>query len=452
LKAISAYTIGSCKPPSLWLSEAPMPQLELVTPASSAALQGQSAALGLRLLHCISSVNPANGGPIEGLKQLSSVYNAKGYSVEIVSLDHPDAPWVKTCPFKVHALGPTYIGKWAYAPKLTNWMKAHTSDFGLVIVNGIWQYHAFGIWRALKGTNLPYFVFTHGMLDPWFKRNYPLKHLKKWLFWPWAEYRVLRDSAGVLFTCEEERRLARQSFWLYQCKEHVVTYGTNRPPLDREPQVRAFLERFPQLQGKRCLLFLGRVHEKKGADLLFKATARVKALRPQQFANVQLVMAGPADHSYGQEMRSLAQTLGLADQTTWTGMIQGDLKWGAFQQAEAFVLPSHQENFGIAVAEALACQLPVLISNQVNIWREVVDAKAGYAEPDTLDGTVQLLLRWLDTEPQQWQQMRAAGRQCFESRFVIEKAADSISQAYLRHMANRESSVSQVAHHKGSQL
>jgi glycosyltransferase involved in cell wall biosynthesis len=295
-------------------------------------------------------------------------------------------------------------------------------------------------------------VFTHGMLDPWFKRAYPLKHLKKWLFWPWAEYRVLRDATHVLFTCEEEKRLARESFWLYRCHELVVAYGTNRPPLNREVQVRSFLDQFPGLQGKRCLLFLGRVHEKKGADLLFKAAAKVKAMRPAQFADVQLVMAGPADHAYGKDMQALAQSLGLADQTTWTGMVQGDLKWGAFQHAEAFVLPSHQENFGIAVAEALACQLPVLISNQVNIWREVVDAKAGYAEPDTLDGTVQLLLRWLDTEPQQWQQMRAAGRQCFESRFVIEKAADSISQAYLRHMANRESSVSQVAHHKGSQL
>ena len=79
-------------------------------------------------------------------------------------------------------------------------------------------------WLALEslrkqGFHTPaYFVFTHGMLDPWFKRTYPLKHLKKWLYWPWAEYRVLRDAQAVLFTCEEERILARQSFWLYKCK------------------------------------------------------------------------------------------------------------------------------------------------------------------------------------------------------------------------------------------
>ena len=76
--------------------------------------------------------------------------------------------------------------------------------FDAVIINGLWQYHSFGAWRALRGTATPYYVFPHGMLDPWFKRSFPLKHLKKWLYWPWAEYRVLRDARAVIFTCEAE--------------------------------------------------------------------------------------------------------------------------------------------------------------------------------------------------------------------------------------------------------
>ena len=88
-----------------------------------------------------------------------------------------------------------------------------------MIVNGIWQYNSFGAWRVTPHSSTPYVVVTHGMLDPWFKRAFPFKHLKKWLFWPWADYRVLRDAAAVLFTSEEERRLATQSFWLYRHKK-----------------------------------------------------------------------------------------------------------------------------------------------------------------------------------------------------------------------------------------
>ena len=86
---------------------------------------------------------------------------------------------------------------------------------------------------------VPYLVQTHGMLDPWFKRSYPLKHLKKWCYWPWAEYPLLRDAAAVLFTCELERQLARQSFWLYQAKERVIAYGKAAPPGEAALQRRA---------------------------------------------------------------------------------------------------------------------------------------------------------------------------------------------------------------------
>ena len=93
----------------------------------------------------------------------------------------------------------------------------------------------------------PYVVFTHGMLDPWFKRQYPLKHVKKWLYWPWAEYRVLRDATAVLFTSEEERRLARRSFWLYRCNEVVINYGTAAPPADDGAAADRFRRAFPSV-------------------------------------------------------------------------------------------------------------------------------------------------------------------------------------------------------------
>jgi glycosyltransferase involved in cell wall biosynthesis len=385
--------------------------------------------MSFRILHCISSVNPKGGGPIEGVKQLSAINQQQGHHVEVISLDSPDDPWVKDCPLVCHAMGPTHIGSYAYTPRLVPWLKANAHRYDAVIVNGIWQYHAFGVWRALRNSTTPYFVFTHGMLDPWFKRHYPLKHIKKWLFWPWAEYRLLRDATAVMFTCEDERRLARQSFWLYKCDEFVVSYGTSAPPAREVEQRSAFDARFPALVAKRKLLFLGRVHEKKGADLLFKAFAALRSRQADALRDVQIVMAGPADHAYGQSMQRLVKQLGIDDQVTWTGMLTGDEKWGAFRTADAFILPSHQENFGIAVAEALACGVPVLISNQVNIWREIQQAQGGLIDVDTQEGTERLIERWLATPPEQWASMRDNAEACFKQRFLIDRTAESFIEA-----------------------
>ena len=383
----------------------------------------------LRILHVISSVNPKGGGPIEGLVQLARVNGSHGHRIEVASLDDPNADWVKACPLPCHALGPGHVGNYRYSARMVPWLRENRQRFDAVIVNGIWQYHAFAVWRALSGTSTPYFAYTHGMLDPWFKRRYPLKHLKKWLFWPWAEYRVLRDAAGVMFTSEDERRLARESFWLYRCNEVVVNYGTSVPPADVDGQRAAFLARFPELAHTRNLLFLGRLHEKKGVDLLLKAVAAVRQREPERMAGVRLVMAGPANDDYGQHMQALAAQLGLNDITVWTGMVSGPEKWGAFRCAEAFALPSHQENFGISVAESLACGVPVLISNQVNIWREIEADRAGLVGDDTQAGTEALLLQWLATPAPEWQAMRTQAQACFNARFRIDRAAASLIHA-----------------------
>jgi glycosyltransferase involved in cell wall biosynthesis len=366
---------------------------------------------------------------VEALKQLAAVNSGEGHSIEVVCLDSPEEPWVKGFPLPCHAMGPAK-GSYGYSSKFVPWLREHRRDYDVVVVDGIWQYHAFGVWRALHGTDTPYHVFTHGMLDPWFKRTYPLKHLKKWIYWPWGDYRVLRDARSVLFTCEEERRLARESFWLYRCNECVVNFGTGAPVGDPARQRALFEEKFPEVRGKHCLLFLGRVHVKKGNDLLFHALAEVlNSGTSPELADWHLVIAGPDDHPYGHEMKALAAQLGLEKRVTWTGMLTGDLKWGAFHRAQAFVLPSHQENFGIAVAEALACRVPVLISNKVNIWREIEEDCAGLVENDDVAGAKKLLLRWLGLSAAERETMRGCAGTCFAQRFHVDQSAKSLIAA-----------------------
>ncbi len=376
----------------------------------------------MRILHVIRSVDPAGGGPIEGVRQLSAANRAFGHEVEIASLDAPDRAFLKTVELPVHAIGPGSL-KYSYTSRLAPWLRENAKKYDIVIVNGIWQYHSLAVWRVLRsGGVVPYVVFTHGMLDPWFKKKYPLKHLKKMMYWPWGEYRVLRDAGAVLFTCEEERSLARQSFALYRCNECVVNYGTAGPTGDPEKERDAFFAEHPELRGKRLAVFMGRLHEKKGCDILIEAFARVLAADPDW----RLVMCGPDQVGWQAKLVELAAKLRLADRITWAGMVGGPRKWGALRAAEIFVLPSHQENFGISVAEALACGTPALISNKVNIWREVEKSGAGMVGEDDLAGTCGLLKCWLETTDSEKALYRRRARECFLREFEIKRASETL--------------------------
>jgi glycosyltransferase involved in cell wall biosynthesis len=380
----------------------------------------------LKILQLVQTLDPSTGGVASAVLATSKGLAARGHATEIVTLDEPSASWVTEAGLPVHALD-RGVNSYGYSKVLWLWLREHRENFDRVIVNGLWQYHSFAVWRVFAGTDTPYFVFPHGMLDPWFKRTYRLKHIKKLLYWPWAEYRVLRDAAAVLFTSEEERRLARESFALYRCREVVVNYGTTPPPPDLERAREEFLTAFPELRGKRLLLFLGRLHEKKGCDLLIEAFATVRN-NADADQSLHLVMAGPgADEEYVARLKRLAANVTKNDGSiTFTGLLTGNRKWGAFSAAEAFLLPSHQENFGIAVAEALGCGTPVLISNKVNIWREIEADGAGYVENDDLAGTTAMLKRWLAAGPDVRAAMKGKAKACFARRFEIEHATDSL--------------------------
>jgi glycosyltransferase involved in cell wall biosynthesis len=375
----------------------------------------------IRYLHVIHSLDPRGGGPAEGVKQISTAAIGLLHQVEIVTFERPSAAVAAEYECPIHYLGPSYF-KYGYAPRFGDWLRANAPRFTAVVVNGIWQYHSYCTWRTLRRSAIPYFVYTHGMLDPWFKRRYPLKHLKKSLYWPWAEYRVLRDARAVLFTSEEERELARLSFKPYRAEEVIVNYGVAPASGVHNVQREIFLSQYPQLRDQRILLFLGRIHPKKGCDLLLGAFSHVARQDP----SLRLVIAGPDQVGLQRHLSTLAEQLGVSEAVTWTGMLTGEIKMGALRSAEAFVLPSHQENFGLAVAEALACGVPVLISDKVNIWREVLADNAGLVSDDTLAGTTRLLQDWINMSPAGRQRIKANAFRCFQDRFSSDAAARSL--------------------------
>ena len=373
----------------------------------------------LKILQLVHTLDPSVGGVATAVLGLSRGMAKRGHEVEVVILDDPAAPWLTDVGLPVHALG-AGLTSYRYSSKLLPWLKKYGGGYDKIIVNGIWQYLGFAAWRRYAKSPLPYFVFPHGMLDPWFKETFPLKHLKKWLYWPWADYRVLRDAAAVIFTAEEERLLARKSFWLYRVREKISPLGVEAAP-PATPEAREnFFQRFPQLRGKCILLFLGRLHPKKGCDLLIEAFAQTTD------PSFSLVLAGPDQVGWQKALQQRVNDLNLQSRVVFTGMLEGDLKQAAFAVADAFVLPSHQENFGMAVVEALAVGLPVLISNRINIWREVDQDGAGYVDSDDLSGILRLLNWWIAAPQNVREEMRASARRCFEQRFEINTATDSL--------------------------
>jgi glycosyltransferase involved in cell wall biosynthesis len=393
----------------------------------------------MRILHIVTTMSPEGGGPQEAVRMIIR-YAPPGYANEVVTLDDPAATFLATFPFPVHALG-SEKRQWL-APKLAPWLRANRDRFDGVMLHGLWESTCFAMLTSIAG-HKPYVVFAHGMLDPYFKKAFPAKHAKKWIFWLLAQYWVLRRAYRVLFTTAVERDLATQSFWLHRWNPMVVALGAEPPtPQTFSPQIstEAFYERCPTVRNKQFLLFLGRIHPKKGPDLLLKAFSAVARHAP----NLHLVMAGPVDKKYQRELEVQSFDFYAEGRVHWPGMLQGEAKWGALSACDAFVLTSHQENFGIAVVEALACAKPVLITNPINIAPDILADGCGLVEPDTLEGATHLLQHWLALTPTQRAAMSQQALKTFAARYDMRHNAETILRVFDQLPASQTSNLAEA--------
>jgi glycosyltransferase involved in cell wall biosynthesis len=386
----------------------------------------------MKLLHVIGSMNPKTGGPCQMIRTFAPWFIGQGNSLDVVCLDAPDSGHVGGDPFPVYALG-RGITSWNYHPALVPWLEKNLANYDAAILNGLWQFQGYALWKTSKRPKMPpFYLFPHGMLDPWFQKFsvYPFKSVRNWLLWKTAQHRVIHDAEALLFTCEEERRIGRNTFRPYAPKrEAVVGLGLPEPPECRPEMKIAFFEKCPGLGNNGFFLFLSRIHPKKGVDLLVKAYANLCMSSGKQTVP-NLVIAGPGlDTEYGQAMQKLASEICPANSVFWPGMLAGDSKWGALYHCDASVLPSHQENFGIAVVETLACGRPVLISDQVNIWREIKEDGAALVQPDTVEGTTRLFAEWTALSAEAKSKMAASSKPCFQRHFSIEGATRSLIEA-----------------------
>jgi glycosyltransferase involved in cell wall biosynthesis len=384
----------------------------------------------MKILRVIATVDPATGGPVAGMRAITPLLTKLGHKTDFLTVDDPFAGYLQSWVGHTFAMGPA-ANSYAYTRRVRPWLEKNLRNYDAVVMHGLWQYLGLAVRSVAREQGVPYFVIPHGMLDPSIRSTYPIKHIKKWLYWQLVERRILRDARAVFFTCQEERRLARKTFPFYRCNERVIAYGASRPDGSPDAWTAAWNTRCPSATGRRYFLFLGRIHSKKGVELLLRAYGKITRTYALSHGGTppDLVIAGPCvDDRYLATLKTLAQAEGIGSSVHWPGMLTGEAKWGALAGAEAFVLPSYQENFGIAVVEALACSTPVLISNRVNIWSELDADNVALVEPATQEGVTRLLERWLLLTADARAKMGDAARASFEKRFEIGFAATHLAE------------------------
>ena len=418
----------------------------------------------MNLLFLIASMDPNTGGPSQGIRNYIPELARLGIESEVVCLDDPNSNFLLSDNFITHALGPSKK-PWNYNKKLLPWLLKNFYRFDAIIVQGLWLYHGYAARKALKmykrsiKKNPPplyykepkLFVMPHGMLDPYFQKakDRRLKAIRNWIYWKLIENKLIKDAEGILFTCQTELHLAKMPFHPYKPKRELnIGFGIQEPPLYTEDMRDDFWEKCAAVKYHSYLLFLSRIHEKKGVDILITAYANIlkKKIRRQilvldddslvdeenwQKNNIPaLVIAGPGlETAYGIRIQQMVNDLNLQSYVHFPGMLTGNTKWGAFYGCEAFILPSHQENFGVAIVEALACSKPVLITNYVNIWEEIETEDGGLIGEDTVESIQEMLEIWFELSSRRKYEMGLKAQVCYDKHFNITKVVKRFEKA-----------------------
>ena len=347
----------------------------------------QSQSDPMRILHVIAGLDPALGGPVSAMEGLAVALKNLGVEATILTAyrrtDDPTfAVNLENQGIPVQRVGPVRTPLQTH-PSIKPVVQQAVQRADAVHIHGLWEDIQHQAARASLRLGKPYVIRPCGMLDPW---SLGQSAMRKRLYLAWRLRKNLNHAAAIHFTAAAERDLTAPL--KIQAPAIVEPNGLNLQKFSGRPDG-LFRQQYPQLGDKPYVLFLSRIHRKKGLDILIPAFAQAA---PQ---DVSLVIAGPGKPDYVEEIRALAQSHGLADRVVMPGLIAGDMKLSAYTDAEVFALPSYQENFGNVVIESLACGTPVLISDQVNIYREVVEAQVGGASPANIVSFTQLMSHWL---------------------------------------------------------
>lgn len=392
----------------------------------------------MKILHVVQAVSRNFGGVQTVLHDLVRAQAEAGHSVDVIStnVDTPDGVlpmmpnvfiendgvrW-QLCSVEIRSL--------LVSRNLRNYIKDYIDRYDIVHIHGLYRFPpTYAAWQARR-QSVPYVIGPHGSLDPYIydkssRRTLRLKRLYERGF----DLPNLHAAGAIHYTTEEERK--RASFLGLKASSFVVPNGLDWEQYQVLPARGALRARL-SLGDAPVVLFMGRLHPVKGLDLLIPA---FDALR-RRVPDVQLVIAGPENDGYGLKVRNWVLERKLNDTVHFVGSLHGSDVVQAYVDADVFVLPSYTENFGMTVAEAMACALPVVISDQVKIHGEVSEAKSGLVTRCDVDEVVEALAALLH-DPDQRRVMGEAGRRLVQARYtwpiIVEALTDEYQKVIDRH-------------------
>jgi glycosyltransferase involved in cell wall biosynthesis len=360
----------------------------------------------LKVLHVIPAVAACYGGPSRVVLDTCKTLRDEGIEAEIATTNADgnfNLPIPDDSPTFVNGV-PVYFFErqqpWDYKFSwgLTRWLKRNVASYDLLHIHAVFSYPtAVAAFYARKHA-IPYIILPHGMLTPWAVRQ---NWLLKQVYLRAIEERNLEGAAAVHFTAEEELRISvvrGPSNFVLPCVVDFETNG-NRPRPDPESiRIR--------------ILFLSRIDPKKGIELLIDALSRLA----EEGLDFELILAGSGEQKYEDRVKAMIHDAGLSARTRVKGFVEGPAKADLFATSDIFVLPSHQENFGIAVVEAMTFGLPVIISDRVNIHDEIAKVRAGLIISTSVEELCKAI-RTLSNDPLLRFEMGQRGKDLVQRRF-----------------------------------
>lgn len=391
----------------------------------------------MRILHVISTMAPSSGGPTSILAAMTAAQATVGIQVEVCTTDrgNPSSDLLDVrllrsflnSAVRLHSF-PTEMSGPLLSMAMRRWLKRHITDYDLVHVHGMYRFPpTYAAWLARK-RGMPYIIWPHGSLDPFLHKQSSRSVWLKRLWERWFDLPNLQAASAIHYTSEDERD--RASFMRLHAPPIVVANGLDWDRFADLPAPGTFRERLGLDPQVPLILFLSRINFKKGLDLLIPAFAQVR----MRHTDAILAIVGPDNEGYGAQVRDWVREHGLDNVVLFVDKLEGNAVVQAYVDADVFVLPSYSENFGLVVAESLACGTPVVISDQVNIHREVSNSGAGLVTRCDVVEIAESLSKLL-SDPSLRQSAGRAGRDLVQCKWTLDVMVRDLTEEYERAIA-----------------
>jgi len=333
----------------------------------------------MRVLHVIPSVSTRSGGPAEAIVPMCRALQETGIEVVLATTDFGLEVEVSETPVNYRGVSTIFFpAQWGdsfkFSRPMSAWLNENVQRFDIVHIHAVFNHACVSAANACRKRGVPYVIRPLGSLDPWSMKQ---KRLRKQVFWRMTGRAMMQASAAVHYTTRAEQQAVES--WVKLNNGTVVPLGIDSEIADSSMNGDDLLRQFPLLANHPYVLVLSRLHPKKALDVLIDAFLSV--VQDSRLANWRLVLAGDGRPGYVKQLRQKVFAKKAEDLVLFTGWIEGREKKNVLKHASLLALPSHQENFGLCVMEALALGVPVLISPQVNLAEAVESALAGWISP-----------------------------------------------------------------------